>query len=70
MPPTLSVNSRTYSVQPQNTEEENSKDIVDASKDRSKVIPVEVSIRYLQSSGKLSSTNGLCYLIRSLCRLL
>lgn len=42
-------NSRAFC---QETEEE-SKRIIDPSKDRSKVIPVEVSVKYLQSSGKL-----------------
>lgn len=56
---TLLIHSGTYSLQKTNTEEESQKEIVDASKDRSKVVPVEVSIRYLLSSGKLK-TNDHC----------
>lgn len=51
------IHSGTYSLQKTNTEEESHKEIIDASKDRSKVVPVEVSIRYLLSSGKLILTN-------------
>lgn len=46
------LNSRAFCEEVSADSEDQSKTNVDPLKDRSKVIPVEVSIKYLQSSGK------------------
>ncbi|KAG8332061.1 structural constituent of ribosome [Homalodisca vitripennis] len=56
--PAITLKSRSYCQEHSTEEGQEEKKIVDSAKDRSKIIPVEVSIQYLQSSAYKTTYGG------------